>query len=401
MQSISTRCCVVGGGPAGMMAGYLLARAGIDVVVLEKHADFLRDFRGDTVHPSTMTVLDELGLLGRFLERPHQRLAKLSATINGRNYKLAEFSGLKVPAPFIALMPQWEFLNFLAEEARGLPSFHLRMSTEGEHLLIENGVVAGVAASSAKGPLEIRAPLVIAADGRHSVLRQEAGLPLKTLSAPIDVLWFRVGKDPGAVEQVLGHIEQGRFMVTIDRDDYWQCAYVIPKGGAGVIKAGSLAAFKEKVVTVAPDLAAHIDDLAGWDDVKLLSVAVDRLEHWSRTGLLCIGDAAHAMSPIAGVGINMAVQDALAAANLLTPVLKRDAPVPDSVLDRLRRRRLLPTRVTQAFQVAVQNRVLVPALAGLPLKIPFIVKTLDRFPQLRGLPARFLGIGIRPEHIER
>ena len=401
MQSISTRCCVVGGGPAGMMAGYLLARAGIDVVVLEKHADFLRDFRGDTVHPSTMTVLDELDLLGRFLQRPHQRLATLSATINGQTFQLADFRRLKVPAPFIALMPQWEFLNFLAEEARGLPDFRLLMSTEGQHLLTEDGVVTGVAAVSPDGPLEIRARLVLAADGRHSVLRQAAGLPLKTLSAPIDVLWFRIGKGGATAEPALGHIAQGRFMVTIDRGDYWQCAYVIPKGGADAIKAGPLTAFKEKIVAVTPYLADHIDDIADWDDVKLLSVAVDRLEHWSQAGLLCIGDAAHAMSPIGGVGINMAIQDAVAAANMLAPVLKHDAPVADSVLDGLRRRRLLPTRVIQAFQVAVQNRVLVPALSGVPLKIPLIVRLLDRFPRLRRLPARFLGIGIRPEHVSR
>jgi 2-polyprenyl-6-methoxyphenol hydroxylase-like FAD-dependent oxidoreductase len=401
MQSISTRCCVVGGGPAGMMAGYLLARAGIDVVVLEKHADFLRDCRGDTVHPSTMTVLDELGLLGRFLERPHQRLTTLSATINGQTFRLADFSRLRVPAPFIALMPQWEFLNFLAEEARSLPNFRLLRSTEGQRPLTENGVVTGVAANSPDGPLEIRARLVLAADGRHSVLRQAAGLPLKTLSAPIDVLWFRIGKGSAAVEPALGHIAQGRFMVTIDRGDYWQCAYVIPKGGADAIRAGALTAFKEKIVAVTPYLADHIDDVADWDDVKLLSVAVDRLEHWSQAGLLCIGDAAHAMSPIGGVGINMAIQDAVAAANLLAPVLKHDAPVADSVLDGLRRRRLLPTRVIQAFQVAVQNRVLVPALSGAPLRIPFIIKLLDRFPRMRSLPARFLGIGIRPEHVSR
>jgi len=384
-----------------MMAGYLLARAGIDVVVLEKHADFLRDFRGDTVHPSTLTVLDELGLLARFLERPHQQLATVSATINGQTFRLGDFSRLKVPAPFIALMPQWDFLNFLAEEARGLPNFRLLMSTEGQHLLIENGVVTGLAATSPDGPLEIRARLVLSADGRHSVLRQEAGLPLKTLSAPIDVLWFRIGKGDMAAEQVLGHVSQGRFMVTIDRGDYWQCAYVIPKGGADAIKAGSLAAFKETIAAVTPYLAAHVDDIASWDDVKLLSVTVDRLEHWSRAGLLCIGDAAHAMSPIGGVGINMAIQDAVAAANMLTPVLERDAPVPDSVLDGVRRRRLLPTRVTQAFQVAVQNRVLVPTLAGVPLKIPFLVKLLDRVPALQGLRARFIGIGVRPEHVRR
>jgi 2-polyprenyl-6-methoxyphenol hydroxylase-like FAD-dependent oxidoreductase len=383
------------------MAGYLLARAGIDVVVLEKHADFLRDFRGDTVHPSTMTVLDELGLLGRFLQRPHQQLATISATIDGRTFAIGDFRRLRVPAPFIALMPQWEFLNFLAEEARGLPNFRLLMSTEGQQLLREDGIVTGVAANSPDGPLEIRARLVIAADGRHSALRQQAGLPLKTLSAPIDVLWFRIGKGDATVEQVLGHIARGRFMVTIDRGDYWQCAYVIPKGGAGAIKAGSLAAFKEKIVAVTPYLAPHVNDIADWDDMKLLSVTVDRLEHWSRAGLLCIGDAAHAMSPIGGVGINMAIQDAVAAANMLAPVLARDAPVADSVLDGLRRRRLLPTRVTQAFQVAVQNRVMVPTLAGEPLKIPFFIKLLDRIPALQGLPARFLGVGIRPEHVRR
>ena len=400
-QSISTRCCVVGGGPAGMMAGYLLARTGVDVVVLEKHADFLRDFRGDTVHPSTLTVLDELGLLSRFLERPHQQLQTVSASIEGKTFALADFSRLKVAAPFIVLMPQWDFLNFMAEEARRLPNFRLLMSTEGERLLIENGTVTGVGATAGSDSIAIRARLVIAADGRHSVLRAAAGLPLETLSAPIDVLWFRISKADPWAEQSLGNLCKGRFLVTIDRGDYWQCAYVIPKGGADQLRTGSLAAFKETIVAVAPYLGPHIDDVAGWDDVKLLSVTVDRLQRWSRPGLLCIGDAAHAMSPIGGVGINMAIQDAVAAANLLARALHRDEPPAESVLDQVRRRRLFPTRMTQAAQVAIQNRVLVPTLAGVPLKVPLVLRLLDRFPALRGLPARFIGIGVRPEHVMR
>jgi 2-polyprenyl-6-methoxyphenol hydroxylase-like FAD-dependent oxidoreductase len=383
------------------MAGYLLARAGIDVVVLEKHADFLRDFRGDTVHPSTLAVLDELGLLARFLKRPHQELRTVSASINGETFILGDFGRLKTVAPFIALMPQWDFLDFLAEEAKRLPNFRLLMSTEGQRLLVEDGIVAGVIAAAGDGPAEIRARLVIAADGRHSVLRQEAGLPLQTLSAPIDVLWFRIGKADPAIHESLGQLRQGRFMVTIDRGTYWQCAYVIPKGGADQLRTGSIAAFKDDVVAVASYLRPHIDDVASWGDVKLLSVAVDRLQHWSRTGLLCIGDSAHAMSPIGGVGINMAIQDAVAAANLLGSVLDRDEPVDESILDRVRRRRLFPTRVTQAVQVAIQNRVLVPTLAGAPLKVPLILRLLNRFPRLRGLPARFIGIGVRPEHIMR
>jgi 2-polyprenyl-6-methoxyphenol hydroxylase-like FAD-dependent oxidoreductase len=275
------------------------------------------------------------------------------------------------------------------------------MSTEGERLLIEDGVVVGVGAAAGGVPIEIRARLTIAADGRHSVLRAAAGFPLDTLSAPIDVLWFRIGKADPLGEQSLGQLRKGRFMVTIDRGTYWQCAYVIPKGGADQLRAGSLAAFKETVVAVAPYLGPHIDDVAGWDDVKLLSVTVDRLRHWSRPGLLCIGDSAHAMSPIGGVGINMAIQDAVAAANILAAPLRKDESPDASILDRVRQRRLFPTRVTQAVQVAIQNRVLVPTLAGVPLEAPLVLRLLDRFPALRGLPARFIGIGVRPEHVMR
>ena len=383
-----------------MMLGYLLARAGVDVVVLEKHADFLRDFRGDTVHPSTLAVLAELGMLERFLARPHQELRKIKVEIGNRVFQVGDFGRLKTKCPFIAFMPQWHFLDFLAAEGAKLPQFRLLMSTEATKLLSREDRIAGLRAQGPDGEVRIRAGLVVAADGRQSVLRQQAGLKVLDLGAPIDVLWFRVRKSDETTEQTLGRLDAGRFMITIDRGDYWQCAYVIRKGAAEVLKAGPLGPFKQAVVAAAPYLGGGIGDITSWDDVKLLSVAVDRLEQWSRPGLLCIGDAAHAMSPIGGVGINMAIQDAVAAANLLAAKLKAGTTTALD-LDAVRRRRLFPTRVTQAFQVFVQNRFLLPVLARKPFKAPLIVRLLDRFPMLQVLPARFIGLGVRAEHIGR
>jgi len=398
MNPIDTTCCIVGGGPGGMMLGYLLASAGVDVVVLEKHADFLRDFRGDTVHPSTLQVLDELGLLDRFLKRPHQELRRVKVQIGDAVFQVADFGRLKTRCPFLAFMPQWDFLDFLAEEGRALPHFRLLMSTEGHELIKTGEAVSGIRASGPDGDLEINASLVVAADGRSSTLRGQARLEVSVLGAPIDVLWFRVGRGHDKTEQTFGRIDAGRFMITIDRGDYWQCAYVIRKGAADALKAGPLTAFKQALVAAAPYLEAGIDNIAGWDDVKLLNVAVDRLERWSAPGLVCIGDAAHAMSPIGGVGINMAIQDAVAAGNLLADKL-RAGPVTNADLDAVRRRRLLPTRVIQGFQLFVQNRVLLPTLSGNNFKVPLVVRLLDHWPVLQMLPARFIGFGIRPEHV--
>jgi 2-polyprenyl-6-methoxyphenol hydroxylase-like FAD-dependent oxidoreductase len=381
-----------------MMLGYLLARGGVDVIVLEKHADFLRDFRGDTVHPSTLSVLSQLGLAERLLRRPHQELHSISADIGGESFRIADFSRLRTPYPFIAFMPQWDFLDFLAREASALPNFRLMMSTAAEALIIQDGVVRGVSATGPDGPLEIRAGLVVAADGRTSILRRQAGLEVRTMGVPIDVLWFRIGKAGGA-EQGFGHIRDGHVLVTIDRGDYWQCAFVISKGGAEALKAGPLAPLLATVVATAPYLGPRIGDVASWDDVKLLGVEVDRLEHWSRPGLLAIGDAAHAMSPIGGVGINLAIQDAVAAANLLVRPLRAGGDIAEAALDRVRRRRLFPTRIVQGFQLLIQNGVLAPTLAGRDIKAPFAIRLLDRWPALQILPAGFIGIGVRPERV--
>jgi len=403
-----TRCCIAGGGPAGMMLGLLLARAGVEVLVLEKHADFLRDFRGDTVHPSTLDVMHELGLLDAFLARPHDEARVLHATVGDTELTIADFSRLRTHCPFIALMPQWEFLDFLRDEAQRYPGFQLLMKAEASTLIEAAGRVLGVRAATADGALEIRADLVIGADGRHSVLRAAAGLTVMDLGAPIDVLWLRLPRAPGDPSDSGARIGNGHFLAMLRRDNYWQCAYVIPKGGIQAVQAAGLEAFRAELARVAPQFADRVHTLAGWDDIKLLSVAVDRLQHWWKPGLLFIGDAAHAMSPIGGVGINLAIQDAVAAANLLAAPLADpgiDATALTPLLAQVERRRLLPTRVTQALQVIIQNRLLAPVIGGhgLPprqtLQVPWALRSLNRWPLLRTLPAYAVGIGVRPEHV--
>jgi 2-polyprenyl-6-methoxyphenol hydroxylase-like FAD-dependent oxidoreductase len=395
----NTRCCIAGGGPAGMMLGYLLARAGIDVVVLEKHADFLRDFRGDTVHPSTLQVMHELGLLDTFLQRRHSEVRTLAGQIGDDFVRLADFSHLPTRCKFVAFMPQWDFLDFLAGEGKRLPTFHLMMRTEANGLLRDGDRVTGVTAQGPDGPVEIRAELVVAADGRHSTLRDAAGLQVAELGAPMDVLWLRLSKSPQDPAQTLGRIDAGRIFVMLDRDDYWQCAYVIPKGGIDDVHARGLDAFRAEIARLAPYLHDRVHELASWDDVKLLTVAVNRLDTWYQPGLLFIGDAAHAMSPVGGVGINLAVQDAVAAANILVPRLRAGQATSDD-LRAVQRRREWPTRMTQGLQLAVQRRVISNVLRSTAtLHAPWPVKMLNRLPLLRRLPARIIGIGFRPEHI--
>jgi 2-polyprenyl-6-methoxyphenol hydroxylase-like FAD-dependent oxidoreductase len=399
-ETITTRCCIVGGGPAGMMCGYLLARAGIDVEVLEKHADFLRDFRGDTVHPSTLELMYELGVLEDFLRRPHQELSQIGAQVDDFVVTVGDFSHLPTHCKFVGLMPQWEFLNFIAEKAKAYPGFHLRMETETTDLLIEDGKVAGVRAKSPNGAVEVRAELTIGADGRRSIVREKAGFEVLDLGAPIDVLWMRVTRQSNDPNQTLGRFRAGKILVAIDRGEYWQCAYVIPKGGLDAIHKRGLASFKDEIASVAPSLRERLAELKDWNDVKLLSVAVDRLRQWSRTGLLCIGDSAHAMSPIGGVGINLAIQDAVAAANELAAPLAKGA-VSDDHLRKIQSRREFPTRVTQGFQVFAHKRFLGPAMRhSHPItSLPFALKLLQMFPILRRIPARLVGMGVRPEHV--
>jgi 2-polyprenyl-6-methoxyphenol hydroxylase-like FAD-dependent oxidoreductase len=400
-QEITTRCCVVGGGPAGMMLGLLLARAGIDTVVLEKHADFLRDFRGDTIHPSTLEVMGELGLLEKFLARPHDELRQAVGQIGEERVTVADFSHLPVRCKFIAFMPQWHFLDFLAEEAGRLPAFRLLRETEAEDLIVAGERVAGVAARTKTGTLAIRADLTIACDGRHSTLRRAAGLRSRDLGAPIDVLWLRLSQRQGDPKQTLGRFDSGHILVMLDRGDYWQCAYVIRKGGFDALRRRGLAEFRAELAGLVPALADRVAEIAGWDDVKLLTVTVDRLERWHRPGLLCIGDAAHAMSPVGGVGINLAIQDSVATANILVPWLTaHDGAVPEAPLARIQRRRTLPTRLTQGMQVLIQNRVITRVLGTeRRLALPLPLKLLRRFPVLRRIPARLIGMGFRPEHV--
>jgi 2-polyprenyl-6-methoxyphenol hydroxylase-like FAD-dependent oxidoreductase len=399
MNQIRTTCCIAGGGPAGMILGFLLARAGISVVVLEKHADFLRDFRGDTVHPSTLEMIHELGLLDEFLKLPHSVVRQISLQIGDDRVVIGHFEHLPVHCKFIALMPQWDFLNFIADHGKRYAGFDLRMCTEATDLIEEAGRVVGLRANAPDGDLEIRADLTVACDGRHSTLRDRAKFNVDDLRAPMDVMWFRVSRKQNDPSETFGHVESGRMMVMLNRNDYWQCAYVIPKGTANKVKAAGLNKFRETVGDLSPFTRDRLDEIDDWDKVKLLTVAVDRLRRWYRPGLLCIGDAAHAMSPVGGVGINLAVQDAVAAANILAEPLRRGT-VTIATLNALQKRREFPTRVTQRLQVFVQNNVIGPALQNKnkPPKAPLFMKLLQ-WPLLRRIPGYVLALGIRPEHI--
>jgi 2-polyprenyl-6-methoxyphenol hydroxylase-like FAD-dependent oxidoreductase len=382
-----------------MMLGYLLARAGVAVVVLEKHGDFLRDFRGDTIHPSTLEVMHELGLLDDFLKRPHQRLTEVRGVVGTERVVVADFSRLRTHCRFLVFMPQWDFLDFLAGHARRFPSFTLCMNADVVDLVRDGDRVSGVVAQTPGGALTVHAHLVIGADGRSSVVREKGDLEVERFGVPIDVLWMRISKGAEPSEQTFGRIANGAIMVTLDRGDYWQCAYVIRKGAFEAIRTRGIAAFREDVATLAPHVREHVGELTDWDQIKLLTVRVDRLRQWHRPGLLCIGDAAHAMSPIGGVGINLAIQDAVAAANILVGPLAANRPT-DDLLPRVQRRRMLPTRLTQGAQVLIQNRVFGRILEQQgDVQVPFVVKLLQRYPALRGIPARLVGIGVRPEHV--
>ena len=398
--SMDVQCCIAGGGPAGMMLGYLLGRAGVRTVVLEKHADFLRDFRGDTVHPSTMQIMQELGLLEDFLRRPHSTVRSFSVEIGERSFKVADFEHVPCACRFIALMPQWDFLNFLLEKGQGFPELKVMMSTEVTGLIEVAGRVIGVTATTADGPIEISARLVVGCDGRSSQVRSAAGLAVQDLGSPIDVLWFRMSKKSGDPKDVLGRLSLDKMIVTIDRGDYWQCAYVIAKGGSDRVRAGGIEAFRKAIAEGAHFLADRVGELNSFDDVKLLSVAVDRLTNWSKLGLLCVGDAAHAMSPVGGVGINLAIQDAVATANILASKLK-NGTLEDRDLTAVQRRRQFPVRVIQRAQVLVQDRVLRPIVSGenRSLRAPWIVERLNANAWLRRWPAQIIGLGLRPEHV--
>lgn len=393
------RCCIVGGGPAGMMLGYLLARAGVEVLVLEKHSDFLRDFRGDTIHPSTLEVMHELGLLDEFLKLPHQKVYELNAQFGEMRLTIADFRHLPTRCGFVAFMPQWDFLNFLAKKATRYQAFDLKMEAEVIGLIEHSGRIIGVRAKTPDGEIEVRADLVVGADGRTSVVREKARLQAREFGAPMDVLWFRIRRTAEDPAVTMGRFDAGRIFIALNRGDYWQCGYVIAKGQFEEMRRQDFDMFRATIVKLAPYLQDSIHELRGWDDVKLLTVRVNRLDEWFRPGLLCIGDAAHAMSPVGGVGINLAIQDAAAAANVLfKPLLERQVTMDD--LRRMQTRRELPTRVTQRLQLAVQDRIIARVLTDTqPLKPPLAVRLLARYPFFRRIPARIIGLGIRPEHV--
>ncbi len=383
-----------------MMLGYLLARSGVEIIVLEKHADFLRNFRGDTIHPSTLELMYELGILEEFLKRPHQEVLELAGQVGTETVKIADFTHLPTHCKFLAFMPQWDFLNFLAGQGKRYPRFNVRMQAEVTDLIDDSGRIVGVKAKTPRGVTEIHAALIVGADGRHSIVRERAGLTGMDIGAPMDVLWMRISRrssDPG---QTFGHAEAGKVFVMIERDDYWQCGFVIPKGAADEIRKRGIEQFREEIANLQPFLRDRVGELRDWNDVSLLTVKVDRLRQWSRPGLLCIGDAAHAMSPVGGVGINLAIQDAVATANALAARLAAGS-VTDSDLQKVQRRREFPTRATQRLQVVVQNRIVRRVLtSSKPLALPLPLRLLRRWPVLRRLPARIIGLGFRPEHVQ-
>ncbi|MFY9718928.1 MAG: FAD-dependent oxidoreductase [Candidatus Cybelea sp.] len=400
LRRISTGVCIVGGGPCGVILGVLLARAGVEVTVLEKYPDFFRDFRGDTIHPSTLELLYELGWLDAFLALPHTELSQIGVTIAGDAVRIADLSHLPTHCKFVALMPQWDFLNFLAERGRRYPTFGLMMRTEGAGLIENDGRTTGVRASTPQGDIEIDARLVVGADGRHSTIRALAGFEVENLGAPMDVLWMRLSRHPRDSAERLGTITTGHMLVTLDRGDYWQCAYLIPKGSFEQLRSQGIEALQRSIVEVMPAFADRVAELTDWSKVATLEVRVDRLARWYRPGLLCIGDAAHAMSPIGGIGINLAIQDAVASANQLANVLAADAVPSEADLARIQERRMFPTKVTQAFQIFVQDRAIDPILHGAEIdRPPLAARLLDEFPLLRRLPARLIGMGVRPEHV--
>ncbi len=399
MSDIDHDVLIVGGGPAGMMAGLLFARAGLKVTVLEKHADFLRDFRGDTVHPSTLELFHQLGFLEDLLKLPHSRLDEAYVHMAGRKMKVVDFMHLPVSAPFIAMMPQWDLLDFMATKASGYPGFELRMGTEAVDITLdEKERVSGVTTLSEE---TLRAKLVIAADGRRSILRGKAKLPLEDIGAPMDVFWFRVDKPAGVGGDVFGTVQVGRFMVMIDRNDYYQCAFIFNKGQAEEVKEAGLEAFRANLRSLAPNLGKAFEQIQNWDQVKTLQVSLDRLKEWHRPGLLAIGDAAHAMSPIAGVGINIAVQDAVTAANVLAGPMMKGAD-PDQLLGQVYDRRIKPVKRMQAFQKFAQDNVIAPLLARTrPIEKPFLpLKIMNAMPLLRRILGHIIGMGFGREDIQ-
>ena len=397
VEKLQTRCVIAGGGPAGIMAGYLLARAGVPVIVLEKHADFFRDFRGDTIHPSTLQLMYELGLLDQFLKQPHQEVRELRAVVNGQVVPIADFTKLPTRCKFIAFMPQWDFLNFLATRAKEFPGFQLLMQHEVVDLTFDQERVTGVRVKTPRGELEIRADLVIGADGRHSIIQTRAGLERQDFGVPIDALWMRISKKQGDPQQSFGFFERGKLLVLLDRGDYWQCGFVIPKGGFDEIKARGMQELQNSIVSFAGFLRDRVAELDDWSKIRLLTVQINRLRDWYRDGLLCIGDSAHAMSPAGGVGINLAIQDAVATANLLGEKL-RTGPVSVNDLRQVQRRREWPTRVIQAMQVFIHRYLVTGQTSQRKGSLPIVFRLLKWFPVLRQIPARFIGIGPRPEH---